>query len=456
MKIPFFVKVPESRAIVLTKLGGYSKTLVSWKDYFISGEDKGNVQRGDVVKRSKFKTTDEKPKESGVNPTFGNYFFKTPILEKIYCYELEWKENHYRKGQESKKGQKNTEKFDYIDLKDQVFASSVDGTTGSPVGEETTDESETGFNRIDVTVDYLVTMRVINPYKFLFDSPGNSFDEVLDYLDTRISNIISQCEPNLLKRLKGSGKALWYGLGNPDSEKYSSISEYKQEHYPDIKDDEFNEIVEKQRSLWSSYKKDISYSDNVSLVFKGLKNDEFVQEKAKQWGIEIDSQGIEIKKVNEPDIIKKARQEAVEREVEIDKMKVDKKVAEIEAEKEKIQGEGNRQKRYAQMRSVDDLAKLFRKYGEADSVAKAIAVNKAYLAAEGENLKVVDINGLEGGSFASIAAQLGIGKELRNLFGGSSSGSSSQKSDTKNENKKEDEEETIQLLNSEGDPFYTK
>ena len=449
-KMPFLEKAPESKAKVITRLEGYSRTLVSWKNYFISAEDKGNIRVGDIVK-DQFDDEDERPEEESFGPLFGNYFLRIPFLEKIHSYKLEWKKNHYRKGQEGKKGVENTEEFEYINLKDQVFASEVQGTTGSPAGEKTTDKSGTSFNRIDVTVEYLVTMRVVNPYKFLFDSPGNSFDEVLDYLDTRISNIISQVEPNLLKRMKGSGKALWYGLGNPDSEKYSDPSEYREEHYPNFDSgEEFDKMLSEQRALWSSYKRDISYSDNVQLLFKGLKNDEFVQEKAKEWGIEIDSKGIEIKTVDEPEIIKKARQEAVEKEVEIDKIKVDRKVAAIEAEKKKIEGQGERDRQYNEMRAVEDLARLFRKYGEANPVESAIMLKRAYMAAEKGNLKEINIKGLEGGSIASIAAQLGIGKELRNIFGkgGSSKkdsndeiGFKSKKSkEKKDNNEKKDEE----------------
>ncbi|MGM0438995.1 MAG: hypothetical protein ACQEP3_00990, partial [Patescibacteria group bacterium] len=392
--------------------------------------NKGDFRKGDILRKDKFEKKAEQPKEKKVNPIIGNYFFKIPLLEKVYSYELKWKKNHYRKGKDKNKGEKNTESFDYIDLKDQVFISTVDGTTGSPTGEESTDLSETSFNRLDVKVEYLVTMRVVNPYVFLFDSPGNSFDEVMDYLDTRISDIISQCEVNLLKRLKGSGEALWWGLGNPD------IDNYKEEYYPDLSEEEFKELEKKQKTLWSQYKKDISYSNNVNLVFKGLKNDPFITERCHEWGIEIDEESIEIKTVQEPEIIKQAREEAVEKEAELTKTRTEQKMAKVEAETEQIKGQGERNRKYAQMRAVDDLAKLFRKYGEPNPVAKAIAVNKAHLAAEGENLKIVDINGLEGGSIANIAAQLGVAKELRNLFGGDSKSSNGSSNNNGKEDKK--------------------
>ncbi len=376
---------------------------------------------------------------------------------------MEWKENHYRKGQDEKKGERNTESFSSIDLKQQVFVSSVDGTTGSPAGAESTDLTETSFNRLDVDVEYLVTMRVVNPYIFLFDSPGNSFDEVMDYLDTRISDIISQCEVNLLKRLKGSGEALWWGLGNPEVKKDKS-EYYRNEYYPEINDDEeFEALQKKQKTLWAQYKKDISYSDNVEIVFKGLKNDRFIAEKCHDWGIEIDPESIEITRVHEPETIKKAREEAVEKEAELTKRKTEKKMAKVEAETAKIKGQGIRSKDYEEMRAIDDLAKLFRKYGEGSPLESAIMVKKAYLAADKGQLKEINIKGLEGGSIASIAAQLGIGKELRSLFGNgnnndnrNSSTEAGFKPEKKEEKTKKKEEKTkIELLDKDGNPFYS-
>ncbi|MGM0439268.1 MAG: hypothetical protein ACQEP3_02455, partial [Patescibacteria group bacterium] len=67
----FLVKAPESEAIVLTKLGGYSKTLVSWKDYFISAENKGDFRKGDILRKDKFEKKAEQPKEKKVNPIIG-------------------------------------------------------------------------------------------------------------------------------------------------------------------------------------------------------------------------------------------------------------------------------------------------------------------------------------------------------------------------------------------------
>ncbi len=411
-------KTEESQAKIIMILGGgFSKTVVNWKNYFLNENGVIKPVKNDV---------DKKKRQKGILGT--SYFTKNPIWS-IYSYTIEWSENHYREGQK----EKEKEDLDYIDLRPQYFRSEITRTTGAPQERDmVSKQKEASSNRVDVDVSYLVTLRVISPYEFAFDSPKNSYDAVLERLDVVMGKIISQCEFNLLERLQGSKEALWYGLRNPKKielkKNHPTLSDQEVEEirngntgfsgeeierfklkqeYPELEEEE----IEKMKKLWKNYARDISNSEQVETVFEGLRKEDLITESFPGWGIKIIKEGVEIKEVQPPESIKERRKELAEKDMEMERKKRERDMEEIEAEMNEIRAEG---KSKAMKIKMNVISYLSEEIGDKEIAEKAF---HTLIAADENSYEKRIIEGLvsEEGSGLNIPAisfMLEAGKEM--------------------------------------------
>ncbi len=414
----FFVNAPEGKARMLMAPGGkFISELVNWKNYFIVAESKrinGKLyQEGDIVERNGHLEYELEKKD--ISPLFGSYFLKIPGWHSVYSYKLEWSKHHYRgRPGEERNLEETKENLDYIDLKDQYFRSYITKTTGAPRFRQLeSDKGEVSSNRVDVSLEYLVVLRVVNPYRFIFDSPENSYDGLLEVMDNLIGNIISQCQFNLTERLQGSREAIWHGLRNPDKIDY-------EKEYPDLEISEREEVKNRDESLWEQYAGDISNSDQIKILFKGLKDSEEIRKKFPGWGIEISR--VEIIEIQPPEEIKKERQKLIQADMEYELKKRERDMSEIEAETVKIMAEATGDKYLKEMNSVNEMVELFMKReGCSESEARKTAAEMFHTIIAGEKglLEKRIFEGLDGNSFAGLAAQFGIGVGMaREMFGG--------------------------------------
>lgn len=423
----FFIEVPEGTAKIVLKPGGkFSRVLMNWKKYFIAEESNSDesVSEGDIVKKDG--DIEKKIKKKRLNPILGTgYFLKIPFWESIYSYSFEWSDNHYRgkkeknneidkieEEQERKYGKK--EKFDYINLKEQYFRSHIEKTTGVHQRQKKTKKEgnssnqEVSFNRVDVKVEYMVTLRIINPYEFIFDSPENSYDAVLERLDNLMGDIISQSEFNLVERLQGSRDALWYGLRNPKHINYK-------EEYSNISENDLEKLKKKHKEIWANYERDITNSEDVKTVFKGLKDQKLISETFPGWGIKIISEGVEIVTVEPPAEIKENRKKLAKKDIEFELAQRDREITEVNAKANEIKGEGKRKEYAAQMSSIDDLIDKLIKRGLSPSKANETAEKaiQSLIAGDKGILEKRIFEGLEGG-IAGLATQWEMGKNILN------------------------------------------
>lgn len=397
----FFVKVPEGKVKLLMAPGGKFVTeLISWKDHFVCAEDKvvdGKLYRvGDVVRCDGAIENELEAKE--ISPVFGNYFFKVPAWHSTCSYSIHWSKEHYRGKPDAVATQQSEKKevLSDIDLKEQYFRSYIKRTTGAG----STKKNSPSSNRVEVKVQYLVVLRVVNPYNFIFYSPSNSYDGVLEILDNLIGDVLANISLNLAEKLQGGRDALWYGLQNPDN------CEYGLQNYPELSKRERKDLEKKHRELWDKYKDTLSYPDKQTSVFRGLKFSEEITKEFPEWGIEITR--VEIIDVTPPEEVLSSRQQLVAAEIE-------KELATIQKKTATVAGGAERERIIRELTPLPRLIKKLTKLGLAKSKASQIAqeVFESFLAGEKKgNLEKKIFKGLEGSSVASLAAQWQLGSKM--------------------------------------------
>lgn len=158
-----FGKVEEGTTRVIMSLGQFDNIKMVWRGHFMDEDFNILREEEDDGRRRK--------KISG--RIFGGFFFMGLYpFKKIHSYSITWSSSHGRK--EGKAG--ISEEFKKINLKPEVYRSLV--------------ENAETKERVQCKVEYLVTLRINNPYRFLFVSPDNSLEEALSQIDTLIRDLV--------------------------------------------------------------------------------------------------------------------------------------------------------------------------------------------------------------------------------------------------------------------------
>lgn len=142
-----FTTVTEGRAKVVLRLKSFKRTLLAWGGYKLSKN--GKVVRGKTLLRL----------------PGGLRFVGIWPLDKIYKYNFRWRDM-----QLTKEGEKigfHEEIIDYIFVRPDVYWTDIKEAETIP------------RERFPLNIQFLVTMRVSNPYKALFRAPSNWNENVM-------------------------------------------------------------------------------------------------------------------------------------------------------------------------------------------------------------------------------------------------------------------------------------
>jgi regulator of protease activity HflC (stomatin/prohibitin superfamily) len=230
LAIVFFPKltiVEEGTVKIVVRLGQYSKSLISWRGH--TTDNDGNVIDGNEIHLL-----------GGLR--FAGFYW----IDDIYQYKFRWLSLELVDGQE--KIVFHEKELDYIFVRPDVYPIEQKGSETKPP------------ERIALDNVWLVTIRVVNPYKALFRAPSNWNENVLSKLEAL---------------LRG-----WVGMHDFD--------------------EILNILGTKKSAPWDD-----------------LKGEDLLVEKfEKEWGIKIEEKGIEIKKVTPPKHIEEAASRQRQQELE--------------------------------------------------------------------------------------------------------------------------------------------
>ena len=191
----FFIRftiVKEGTAKALMKLGAFSEIFFQWADHWMDTE--WSVwKKGEKEKRKR-------------NWAFGRifgglYFYIWPIYE-IHKYPLRWTDLRRVEESEGKieKPQFHDEKeMRHVMLKPAVYWTKLFKVETKPP------------ERIPLDIEILITMRIFNPFRFLFIAPPTPLEDVLARIDALMRALISSLEIDEVLSLKGKSKTLWEG-----------------------------------------------------------------------------------------------------------------------------------------------------------------------------------------------------------------------------------------------------
>lgn len=234
---PRFTIVQEGTAKAIMRFGGFRKIVMAWRGYKLNSD--WNVIQG---------AARELP---GGLRLVGIWW-----LDRVYTYNFRWQGIELVEAKEKVVFHEKT--IDYILVKPDTYWTKIEAAETRPP------------ERIPLDIEWLITMKVVNPYKTLFRAPPNWVEAVLSRFNT-------------LSRS-------WVGLK---------------------KLDELLELKKERPKLWNEFK-----DDPLLRMYRD------------EWGIEIEENGIEIRDIKAPSEIQEAA--AAQRRAELE-AEATRRKAEIEA-----------------------------------------------------------------------------------------------------------------------------
>lgn len=172
--------VKEGTAIAVRRLGGFRKIIMVWKDHKL--DDKWNVEY-----------------KLGYQPVFGGlcWIGFWPI-DRVYEYKFRWRDIQLVGGKEQV--QFHEENIDYIFVRPDVYWTDIKAAeTKKP-------------ERIPLDVQFLVTMRVCNPYLALFAAPSNWNENAMSRLNAKFRGWVGEKTLDEVLSLKEEPKEIWKEL----------------------------------------------------------------------------------------------------------------------------------------------------------------------------------------------------------------------------------------------------
>ncbi|PIZ89156.1 MAG: hypothetical protein COX90_00855 [Candidatus Nealsonbacteria bacterium CG_4_10_14_0_2_um_filter_38_17] len=193
----FFTFMKETTSKIVVRGDAFEKGLIQWRGWTLDSE-------WNVVREGTIDPRTGRILREPWHPFGGlRYYGLWPLLD-IRVYKLRWK------GLKLTEGKKQEIKFydewlDHILLSPDVYPVSVS-------------EAETmyGEERIKVDAEFLVTMRVINPYKVLYRAPLNWIETLTSRLEALFRGFIANVTFDELIGLRGNSERLWAEWGNSD------------------------------------------------------------------------------------------------------------------------------------------------------------------------------------------------------------------------------------------------
>jgi regulator of protease activity HflC (stomatin/prohibitin superfamily) len=160
-----FTFVKEGTAKVIVRWGAFKKVVMAWDGYELNEDWDVNV-------------IEPQRRRQRRRPLFGGLrFVGIWPFDRVFRYKFRWRDIQLEKGEE--KVIPHEEVIDYILLRPDVYYTDIkDAETKPP-------------ERIPLTVQWLVTIRVINPYKALFKAPSNWNENVMSRLNSLFRDFVA-------------------------------------------------------------------------------------------------------------------------------------------------------------------------------------------------------------------------------------------------------------------------
>jgi len=334
----------ESTAKAVMTLGEFSKIIFRWKRHWMDnewniwregelpqdmiegkGEEETNEAYQKRIKKKAQEFRKKNEKKTGLRILGGLYLYGIRGIHQIHLYSLRWSDIHQveEKGEIVEKPVFHDEKaLDHVMLRPAVYYTKLFKVeTGTPLWAK--EVIPTLPERIGVDVAILVTMRIVNPYNFLFVAPPTPIEEVIARLNALMRSRIGMMDLDSLLFYEGKSDILWHG-GKDER----------------ILGFELPEFVRTKLG-----------------EFPGLKEEKLIKETLPKWGFVIAEAGVDIKIVDPPpeiQILIRARKEE-DLKAEARGVRIARTLVEAEAQgrgksKEEIQkeidGDKNRQKEF--------------------------------------------------------------------------------------------------------------
>ncbi len=176
-----FGSVKEGTARAIMSFGQFHSFKMVWRDHFMD-------ENFTVLREGHDEAVGAVRKKITGRIFGGLFYFGLFPFKKTYTYSISWSDKHGRK--EGIKGAK--EEFNEVKLKPEVYSSEIENAeTKRP-------------ERFQVRVKYLVTLKIENPYLFLFVSPENSLEEALSQIDGVMRSFVSSYSFEDLYKLKSA------------------------------------------------------------------------------------------------------------------------------------------------------------------------------------------------------------------------------------------------------------
>lgn len=217
-----FTTIEEGTAIAITSFGGFQRIIFQWEDHWM--DENWNI----------WKKGEEGGKEKKMwGHIFGGLFvYGIRGIHEVHKYNSRWTDIHTTKEGKTE-FRSNEEVLDHVLLKPAVYALQLSKIETAPP------------ERIPIDVLALNTMRIGNPYKFLFIAPPTPIEDVLARISALMREVITAKKIDEILELKGE-------------------------------------------KLWTEEKEN---------VLKGAK---LIEDTLKKWGLELADRGIEIKDIDFP------------------------------------------------------------------------------------------------------------------------------------------------------------
>jgi regulator of protease activity HflC (stomatin/prohibitin superfamily) len=263
----FFTFVKEGTAKIIVIGDAFSHILIQWRGrtfrYDLSGKERWMVvdeflkeniikdvldEGGASAYKKITKRTIREPRHIGGLRWVGLWPFY-----KVYTYDLRWHDIHKVKDGEEPvfHDEKN---LDYVLLRQDIYWTKLPAAETKP-GE-----------RIPVDAEFLIKMRVTNPYKAIFDSPIGWVENIINLLTPVLRGVIGNNDLDYLISLKG-GEKFWNELVVLDD--FKSIPKEVKEKWGI----EIMLVQVKNIGMGTEYQEALSIEKKMGLEAKGRANE---------------------------------------------------------------------------------------------------------------------------------------------------------------------------------------
>lgn len=203
----FYTLVEEGTAKIILKGGKFYSVIMQWKEYEFDAEwnvIKTGRTSGGILGGLRF---------YGLWPVY-------TILSKVF----RWQDVQLVQGEE--KLLFHEKEIDYVLVKPAIYGTDLKkAETGSSVA--SVGNPQGAMERIPLDVQFLVTMRVVNPYMVFFNAPPNWNEKLLARLNAVLRGYIGSHSLDEILSKKGNPEDIWNDL-NTDHEFEKSVKYFKE------------------------------------------------------------------------------------------------------------------------------------------------------------------------------------------------------------------------------------